>query len=98
MEETDSEFTKKLAFIRILLRKPKIVILLDTTSYISKKCIVDDLRKCMPTCTIIKVSKNVEEAFGMDRIVYMENGNIKEDGHPDKIRMDKMSWVGDRLR
>jgi hypothetical protein len=51
--------TKKLAIIRILLNKCKIVILKDTSAFVGSISIVDILKKYIPECTIIKISNKI---------------------------------------
>lgn len=52
----------------------------------------------IPNCTIIKISKQIEVSFDMDRIVYMENLNLKEQGTKNNLINLSMSIIGKLLR
>ncbi len=67
----NSELNKKIALLRILCLKPKIVIIKDTPSFLGERSIVQIIENHIPNCTIIKISNKIEVCFDMDRIVYM---------------------------
>lgn len=52
----------------------------------------------IPKCTIIKLSKQIEVSFDMDRIVMMENLSIKEQGHKSNLMSLSVSTIGQLLR
>ena len=70
------ELTKKFAVLRILLYRCKIVIIKDTSAFVGSLSIVDLLKKYIPDCTIIKITNKAEAAFGVDRVIYMDNSVI----------------------
>lgn len=67
----NSELNKKIALLRILCLKPKIVIIKDTPSFLGERSIVQIIENHIPNCTIIKISNKIEVSFDMDRVVYM---------------------------
>jgi hypothetical protein len=68
--QTNNDFDKKIAVLRILIKKPKIVILKNTSSFIEETPIIKLIRSC-GFCTIIKVTGNIQEVPGLERIIYM---------------------------
>lgn len=50
---------KKVAVLRILLRKPKIVIIKDTDEYIETINIIQLLKEEIPNVTVIKISNHL---------------------------------------
>ena len=66
----NSELNKKIALLRILCLKPKIVIIKDTPSFLGERSIVQIIENHIPNCTVIKLSKQIEVSFDMDRIVF----------------------------
>jgi len=56
---------KKLTVLRILIQKPKIVILHDTSPFIWKHEIVALVQKYIPGCTIIKITGFLDVAYDM---------------------------------
>ena len=52
------------------------------------------MKKEIPGVTIIKISNSIEQCFDVDRIIYMDNMTIKEDGSPAKLKEDRYSKVG----
>jgi ABC-type uncharacterized transport system fused permease/ATPase subunit len=57
--------------LRILLRKPKVVIIKDTDEWIEKIYIIDVLQEEIPGVTIIKISGLIEQCFDVNRIIAM---------------------------
>ena len=39
----------------------------------------------IPGCTIIKLNNKVEAAFDVNRIIYVENHIVLEDGSPERL-------------
>jgi len=56
---------KKIAVLRILIDKPKIVVLHDTSPFIWKHEIVKLIDKYIPKCTIIKITNFLDVAYDM---------------------------------
>lgn len=92
------ELTKKFAVMRILLNRCRIVIIKDTTAFVGSLSIVDLLKKYIPECTIIKISNKIESAFGVDRIVYLENSVILEEGTPSHLMTKPTSVAGNMMK
>jgi ABC-type uncharacterized transport system fused permease/ATPase subunit len=67
----NSELNKKIALLRILCTKPKIVIIKDTPSFLGEHSIVQIIENHLPKCTIIKISDKIEVSFDMSIIVFM---------------------------
>ena len=94
----NSELNKKIALLRILCLKPKVVIIKDTPSFLGERSIVQIIENHIPNCTIIKISKQIEVSFDMNRIVMMENLKVKEDGPKHELMNHPMSPIGKLLR
>ena len=84
--------------MRILLNRCKIIIIKDTTAFVGSLSIVDLLKRYIPECTIIKISSKIESAFGVDRVVYMENSVILEEGSPSHLMTKPTSVVGNMMK
>jgi len=82
----------------VLTRKPKVVILKDTTPFIDSLSIVDLLKKYNPGCTIIKITNTLEVAYDVSRIIYLEKLKLLEEGVPNKLIRDNFSKIGELLR
>lgn len=67
----NSELNKKIALLRILCLKPKIVVIKNTPSFLGERSIVQVIENHIPNCTIVKISNKIEVSFDMDRIVFM---------------------------
>ena len=89
---------KKIALLRILCLKPKVVIIKDTPSFLGERSIVQIIENHIPNCTIIKISKQIEVSFDMNRIVMMENLKIKEEGSKASFLNLPTSTVGQLLK
>lgn len=89
---------KKLAVLRVLTRRPKIVIIKDTPPFVGKWSIVELLKKYCPGCTIIKITNTLEVAYDMQRVVLLEHFKVVEEGHPKKLLTDRLSKLGEMLR
>lgn len=97
-EDLGSGLSKKLALLRVLIRKPKIVIIKDTPPFVGRWSIVDLLRKYSPKCTIIKITNSLEVAYDTDRILLLDKLRIVEEGSPKKLQSDRLSKIGEMLR
>jgi energy-coupling factor transport system ATP-binding protein len=89
---------KKIAVLRVLIRKPKIVIIKDTSPFVGRWSIVELLKKYNPGCTIIKITNSLEVAYDSNRIILLEKLRIVEEGCPKKLQYDKLSKLGEMLR
>jgi ABC-type transport system involved in cytochrome bd biosynthesis fused ATPase/permease subunit len=98
MKRIKSGLIKKVAVLRVLLRRPKIVVIKDTDEYIETISIVELLKQEIPDVTIIKISNFLEASLDVTRIVSMENMEILEDGHPAEIKAHSKSKLADDLR
>lgn len=87
-----------MALLRVLIRKPKIVIIKDTPPFVGRWSIVDLLRKHNPKCTIIKITNTLEVAYDADRILLLDKFRIVEEGSPKKLQTDRLSKIGEMLR
>lgn len=81
-EENSEGLSKKIAVVRLILHKAKIVIIFDTSPFVGKWSIVDLLKKYNPGCTIIKITNSLEVAYDMERVVLLEHMKVVEEGHP----------------
>jgi ABC-type multidrug transport system fused ATPase/permease subunit len=82
--------------IRILIAKPKIVIIKDIPSFIGSTSLIEELFKKM-NCTIIKISNKIESAVDVQRIIYVKDHRIIEDGNPHEIREKNETELGKLL-
>jgi ABC-type multidrug transport system fused ATPase/permease subunit len=98
MKKIKSGLIKKIALLRILLRRPKVVILKDTDEYIGLISIIDLLKQEIPNVTILKICSYLESSLGVTRIVAMENMEIIEDGDPEEIKQFSKTKFADELR
>lgn len=92
----NNEITKKLAVIRLLIAKPKIVIIKDVASFLGSLSFIEDIFKKLD-CTIIKISNKVECSLDVQRIIYVKDHRIMEDGNPHEIREENDSELGREL-
>lgn len=56
MKQIKKGLIKKVAVLRVLLRRPKVVVIKDTDEFIESLSIVELLRQEIPNVTIIKIS------------------------------------------
>lgn len=98
MKRIKGGLIKKVALLRILLRKPKLVILKDTDEYIDAISIIELLKQEIQNVTIIKISNFLEASLDVDRVVAMENLEVIEDGVPEDIKMCSKSKFAEQLR
>jgi ABC-type bacteriocin/lantibiotic exporter with double-glycine peptidase domain len=94
----NSELSKKIALLRILCVKPKIIVIKNTPSFLGERSIVKIIETHLSGCTIIKISNKIEVSFDMDRVVCMENLKIKEQGRKEELLNLPMSVIGRLLR
>jgi ABC-type cobalamin/Fe3+-siderophores transport system ATPase subunit len=98
MKRIKNGLIKKIAVLRALLRKPRVVVLKDTDEYIETLSIVELLKQEIPAVTIIKITNFLEASLDVTRIVSMENMEILEDGHPADIKASSRSKLAEDLR
>lgn len=70
-DDQDTSLGKKIAVLRVLIRKPKIVIIKDTSPFVGRFSIVELLKKHNPGCTIIKITNSLEVAYDTQRIILL---------------------------
>lgn len=74
---------QRLCIARALLKKPKILILDDSTSAVdtaTDKKIRTELKKLMSDMTVITIAQRVNSIMEADKIVVMDDGRINEIG------------------
>lgn len=98
MRRIQKGLIKKVALLRVLLRRPRVVVLKDTDEFIESLSIVHLLQQEIPSVTIIKISYFLESSIDVTRIVSMQNMEILEDGHPEHIRANSKSKLAEDLR
>ena len=92
-----SSLIRKVAILRILLRKPPVVIIKDCDEFVDSIYITELLREEIPFVTIIKLSRQIEHSFDADRIIAMDNLKIIEEGVPDDLKEDPESKIGKEI-
>lgn len=79
---------QRLCIARALLKKPKILILDDSTSAVDMKTdalIRKGFREFIPETTKIIIAQRVSSVMDADKIIIMESGRIKETGTHDEL-------------
>ena len=79
---------QRLCIARALLKKPKILILDDSTSAVDMKTdalIRKGFREFIPETTKIIIAQRVSSVMDADKIIIMESGRIKEMGTHDEL-------------
>ena len=79
---------------RAILRKTKILVLDEATAAVDLE--TDDLiqatiREEFSDCTVLTIAHRIKTILDNDRVLVMENGNIKEFDQPDVLLNDKES-------
>ena len=97
-EQESVELGKKIAVLRVLSHKARIVVIKDTSPFIGNWSIVELLQRYNPGCTIIKITNTLEVAYDCQRIIYLEKLRLREDNSPGKLVHDRLSKVGEMLR
>ena len=75
---------RRIAFARILVRKPSIIILDEASSYLdfsTEKIITAALYETMKNTTCIIIAHRLSTILKSDRILVLENGKIIENGN-----------------
>ena len=79
---------QRLCIARALLKKPKILILDDSTSAVDTKTdalIRDGFKKFIPETTKIIIAQRISSVMDADMIIVMENGTISDIGTHDEL-------------
>ena len=79
---------QRLCIARALLKKPKILILDDSTSAVDTKTdaiIRDGFKKFIPETTKIIIAQRVSSVQDADQIIIMNNGSVEAIGTHDEL-------------
>lgn len=79
---------QRLCIARAILKKPKILILDDSTSAVdtfTDSNIRKGLRECIPDTTKIIISQRISSVEDCDKIIILENGGINDIGTHDEL-------------
>ena len=49
------------------------------------------LRESLSHCTVLTVAHRVDTVLGSDRVIVMDNGQVRESGHPNILLQDPNS-------
>ena len=93
---------QRLGLARALYTNPTIIVLDEATSALdnlSEKMIVDLLNELKGSVTVISIAHRLSTVINADRVVYIENGEIKASGSFDEVRrqvpnFDKQARLG----
>lgn len=96
---------QRLAIARALVRDAEVVILDEPTAGldpVSKRQVLDSLGELTAQRTAIVIAHDLETLGGVDRIVWLEDGRIREDGSPAALAADPRStyarWLARQRR
>lgn len=85
---------QRLCIARAILKKPKILILDDSTSAVDTKTdakIKDALREYIPSTTKIIIAQRINSVIDCDKIIVMDNGEINGIGtHEELLKSNKI--------
>lgn len=70
------ELSRKLAIIKAILKKAKIIIIKDTPWIIGGVKVTDLLKEWKLNCTVVGITSDLAGTDGAERLVYMEKLNI----------------------
>ena len=92
---------QRIAIARAIVRKAPVVVLDEATAGLDpvvKAQVVDSLRELTRGRTTIAITHDLAMIAGLDRIVWIDQGTVVEDGTPDALAADPGSrfarWVG----
>ena len=91
---------QRIAIARALVRQAPIVVLDEATSGLDpvvKAQVVDSLRELTRGRTTIAITHDLAMIAGLDRVIWIENGTVAEDGTPAALAADPRSrfsrWI-----
>lgn len=80
---------QRLCIARALLRKPKILILDDSTSAVdttTEKKIQEGLKALLAHTTVITATQRVRTMEGADKVIVLDDGRVADIGTPEQLR------------
>lgn len=86
-----------LSIARIILQRPKIVILDECTSNVdpeTSRVIREVLKRCLKGLTVIENAHNLDNLAEYDLVAVMEEGSVAEQGKPDELARQAGSVFG----
>lgn len=91
---------QRIAIARALLRDAPVVVLDEATTGLdpqSRAQVADSLAELAAGRTVISITHDVTQALAADRVIWLEDGRIVEDGEPDELMARSSSrlhrWV-----
>jgi ABC-type bacteriocin/lantibiotic exporter with double-glycine peptidase domain len=75
-----NELSRKIALLKLMLRRPRIVIVKDTSWIVGGKDIVELFREEQYFCTVIGIAENPQGALNVQRVILTETGKVLEEG------------------
>lgn len=75
-QQPQRELSRKIAIIKAILKKSKIIIIKDTPWIIGGVKVTDLLKEWKMSCTVIGITSDLAGTDGAERLVYMEKLKI----------------------
>ena len=85
-----------IAFLRVYVRKPKILILDEATASIdttTEEILQSALEKISSNCTTVVIAHRLSTIINADKILYLENGSVIEYGTHNQLLKNKGSYA-----
>ncbi len=95
---------QRVAIAGILAIKPDFIIFDEATAMLDPKgkkevnAVVEAVRKEKPGIALLSITHDVEEAYGCDRVIVLNDGKIAADGDPRKVFADAELLSKTKLR